>query len=95
MTDFLNAISDDWFDVMNILFCDLQNKLLIPFDLNNNSHNLHMYNNDLDLKYFNNVYCTVQNNCDYFVDTFINKCSQLLPMNKMFSLLHTNIQRIP
>ena len=36
-------LSDDWFDVTNISFCDLQNKLLNPFDLNNNSHNLPMY----------------------------------------------------
>ena len=27
-----------------------------PFDLNNNSHNLSMSNNDLDLQYINNVY---------------------------------------
>ena len=93
--DFLNAISDDWFDVTNISFCDLQNKLLNPFDLNNNSHSFPMYNNDPDLQYFNNVYSAVQNNCDYFVeDTFINKCAQLSTMNKMFSLLHINIRSI-
>ena len=52
--DFLNT-SDDWFGVTNISFCDLQNELLIPFDLNNNSHNLPVYNNDPYLQYFNNV----------------------------------------
>ena len=63
--------------------------------MNNNSHNLSIYNNDPDLQYFNNVYSAVQNNCDYFVeDTFINKCSQLSTMNKMFSLLHINIRSI-
>ena len=54
-----------------------------------------MYNNDPYLQYFNNVYSAIQNNCDYFVDdTFINKCSQLSAMTKMFSLLHTNIRSI-
>ena len=82
---FRNAISDDWIDVTNILFCDLQNKLLNPFDLNNNSHNLPRYNNYQELQYFKNAYSAVQNNCNYFVEgTFINKCSQLSPMNKRF-----------
>ena len=93
--DFLNAISDDWFDVTNIPFCDLHNKLLNRFDLNNNSHNLPMYNNDPDLQYFNNADKAVQHKYDYFVeDTFINNCSQLSTMNTMFSLLQTYIRSI-
>ena len=81
--------------ISNISFCDLHNKLLNPFDLNINSHNLPMYNNDPELQYVNNVYSAVQNNCDYFVeDTFINKCSQLSAMNKTCSLLDTNIRSI-
>ena len=81
--------------ISNISFCDLHNKLLNPFDLNINSHNLPTYNNDPELQYVNNVYSAVQNNCDYFVeDTFINKCSQLSAMNKTCSLLDTNIRSI-
>ena len=70
--------------ISNISFCDLHNKLLNPFDLNNtlnnNSYNLPMYNNDPELQYVNNVYSAVQNNCDYFVEdtllTNVLNCQQ-------------------
>jgi len=73
LTDFLDAISDYWFDVTNIILSlrDLQIKLLNPFNLNNNGYNLPMYNNDPDFQYFNDTYSTVLSNSDYFIEDLL------------------------
>jgi len=73
LTDFLDAISDYWFDVTNIILSlrDLQIKLLNPFNLNNNGYNLPMYNNDPDFQYFNDTYSTVLSNSEYFIEDLL------------------------
>ena len=94
--EFLIALSDNW-DLPDVIPYDLvqnNNKIFLPFDLN---ENLDIYNHmaeiDPDINYYSNQCNTLFNSCDYYLENSFNKKIQEFAIDaNSFSLMHCNIR---
>ena len=92
--DFYNVLSEFWYDIDMILIPELQSRIFVPFEINNDDSHHPLYEVDPDLQYYNKInQCNV--NSDYYTaDSFINKFKPKLKKDS-FSLLHCNIRSAP
>ena len=74
---------------------ELNKKVFIPFEINDETQMSPLFEIDPDLQYFN-VFANRLSCCDYHLeDSFNKKCRDLRIDQTCFSLLHTNIRSVP
>ena len=92
--EFLDALAENW-EVFNGVPFEMlrrQDKLFLPFDLNENFNNP-LTETDPDLQYYSSQCNTILNSCDYYLEDCLNKkIDDLKICEDSFSLLHTNIR---
>ena len=76
---------------------DLNNKLFVPFELDEDDTNLPLGEADPDLNYYNTISGGSISNCDYHTeDTFFKLINDYdIENNNTFSICHANIRSLP
>jgi len=95
--DYIAALSEQWnantslpFDLLHA-----QNKLFLPFDLNENDK-IPLHDIDPDIQYYQTSCNSALSSCNYNIeDTFNENISRLAIDENSFSIFHTNIRSIP
>ena len=94
---FMQELSNHWVSgtMMSYESIKGQNKLFIPFDLNEkDNHPLHDV--DPDVQYYQVTCNDVLNTCDYHLEESFNRnISRLNIISDNFSIIHANIRSIP
>ena len=93
--DFLNALSELWYTSSNIDFRKLDERVFIPFEINEKFNlNLPLCETDPDANYFNEMYNPCNITCDYHIeDSFIDFKSKNT-LSECFSLYHVNARSL-
>jgi exonuclease III len=94
---FLSAISELCPKSENVPFHLLNQHFFNPFDFNESNTNMHLFDCDPDLQYFNDTsYINSISQCEYFIeDSFNAKSEEMQVGPHTFSLCHLNIRSIP
>jgi len=93
----MKAISENWLRFSNFPFELISGYEFNPFEWNEESELVPLYEMDPDLQFFNdNTFVQNDLSCDYYVeDTFNNKCTELLLNADNFSIFNLNIRSLP
>ena len=93
--DFLNALSELWYTKSEIDFRELDEKLFIPFEINEKYNiNMPLCDTDPDSNFFNEMYNPGNISCDYHIeDSFIDLKSKN-DLSNCFSLYHVNARSL-
>ena len=95
-TDFINSVSELWNTIdINFSVQELDNLCFNPFELNDSSEALPLYDIDFDVNYFNEFSSQLTNSNSYIEDTFQRYLRKNKIDSKQFSLMHLNIRSIP
>ena len=90
--DFIDALAEFWYDISNISMKELQEKVFVPFELNDGKSHHPLYNIDPDFNYYSQMNKGGIDSNYYIEDTFIKKYNSYENVNNAFSLIHTNIR---
>ena len=85
--DFYDALSECWYDISTMSIHELETRMFVPFEINNDDSHHPLFEVDPDLQYYNQInQCNV--NSDYYtIESFIRKCKPILSEDS-FSLMH-------
>ena len=94
---FFTNISELWFDLPKINFAVLNNKLFIPFEINDGRNHLPMYDNDPDFHFFSQAHFvnSLCNSQYHLEDSFNAMIDTNMPDQSLLSLFHMNIRSLP
>ena len=67
-TDFIDVLSESWYNFTDISFNDLGYKCFNPFDLNVNDNEGVFVDNNPDIQYYKDLSFNLTNNCNYFFE---------------------------
>ena len=94
--EFFTALSEKW-EMSHMVPYDIvknQNKLFLPFDLNEDG-NSPLSENDPDINFYNNQCNAVLNACDYYLEESFNaKMRNFAIPSNTFSVIHENIRNV-
>ena len=91
------SISELWTKKDIVPFHILQQQVFNPFEFNTFDTNMHVFDCDPDLQYFNDTtYIDSINQCDYLIEDIFNATCQTKQINSQsLSLFHLNVRSIP
>ena len=96
-SEFINAISENWSAHEAITLNDLNNKLFVLFELDEDDTSLPLGESDPDLNYYNTISGGSISNCNYHTeDSFFKLVNDYdIENNNTFSICHANIRSLP
>ena len=94
-TEFIHNLSENWENKTNVIRANIVDKIFTPFE-QEDFDSLHMMDYDPDANYYQNLYNTCINKCDYYhEDSFNSKCKDLCIRPENLALIHSNIRSLP
>ena len=92
--DFMNALSELWFSGTSLSLNELEKRVFIPFELNDDKSYHPLFHVDPDFQYFNRATDGMVK-CDYNMEDIFNmKCAQRQLESTSFSMIHFNVRSI-
>ena len=92
---FIECLSEVWDVRVTMSIDDLNDKIFVPFELNNNTENHPLYQADPDLHFFNTVGNQIMHSDYYLEDSFKQLIEQKCISPLSMSFIHLNIRSIP